>query len=147
VELAGTTVSWHAPPGAPANAGAPPGPGGAPAQLLRRIGQFVLLERLGAGGMGVVFAAFDDKLERKVAIKLVATQAGDDPAQARLLREAQAQGRLSHPNVVTIYEVDTLPEGGLFIAMELVKGQTRSVRSAPIEMRRICRPSSMLGVR
>jgi tetratricopeptide (TPR) repeat protein len=98
--------------------------GSAPAPLLRRVGQFVLLERLGAGGMGVVFAAFDEKLERKVAIKLVARQGGDDRAQARLLREAQAQGRLSHPNVVTVYEVGTLPEGGLFIAMELVKGQT-----------------------
>jgi len=98
--------------------------GGSPAPLLRRIGQFVLLERLGAGGMGVVFAAFDERLERKVAIKLVATQGGGERAQQRLLREAQAQARLSHPNVVTIYEVDTLPEGKLFIAMELVKGQT-----------------------
>jgi eukaryotic-like serine/threonine-protein kinase len=95
-----------------------------PASPLRRVAQFVLLERLGAGGMGVVFAAFDEKLERKVAIKLVATQGGEERAQARLLREAQAQGRLSHPNVVTVYEVGTLLEGGLFIAMELVKGQT-----------------------
>lgn len=95
-----------------------------PTSLLRRVAQFVLLERLGAGGMGVVFAAFDEKLERKVAIKLVATQGADERAQARLLREAQAQGRLSHPNVVTVYEVGTLPEGELFIAMELVKGPT-----------------------
>jgi tetratricopeptide (TPR) repeat protein len=77
--------------------------------------------------MGVVYAAFDDKLERKVAIKLVATDRGNDQAQQRLLREAQAQARLSHPNVVTIYEVGTLPEGGLFIAMELVKGETLRV--------------------
>jgi eukaryotic-like serine/threonine-protein kinase len=106
---------------------APPRPiaaGEATGPVLRRIEQFVLLERLGAGGMGVVYAAFDDKLERKVAIKLVATDRGDDQAQQRLLREAQAQARLSHPNVVTIYEVGTLPEGGLFIAMELVKGET-----------------------
>ncbi|HET9620153.1 MAG TPA: serine/threonine-protein kinase, partial [Kofleriaceae bacterium] len=88
------------------------------------MGSFVLLERLGSGGMGVVFAAFDEKLERKVAIKLVAAHGNDDHGRQRLLREAQAQARLSHPNVVTIYEVNTLPEGGLFIAMELVKGQT-----------------------
>ena len=84
----------------------------------------MLLDRIGAGGMGEVFAAFDDKLERKVAIKLVATQASDDRARQRLLREAQALARLSHPNVVTVYEVDALPDGGLFIAMELVKGET-----------------------
>jgi tetratricopeptide (TPR) repeat protein len=123
LELAGDTVSWD-----PATADTPATDGeaaaGSPAQLLRRVGQFVLLERLGAGGMGVVFAAFDERLERKVAIKLVATQSGGERAQQRLLREAQAQARLSHPNVVTIYEVDTLPEGKLFIAMELVKGQT-----------------------
>jgi eukaryotic-like serine/threonine-protein kinase len=108
------------PPGAP---GAAPA-GSSPASPLRRFGRFVLLERLGAGGMGVVYAAFDEKLERKVAIKFVAAHRGDERAHERLLREAQAQARLSHPNVVTIYEVGALPEGGLFIAMELVKGQT-----------------------
>src|SRR5215475_10643349 len=90
----------------------------------RRVEHFVLLERIGVGGMGEVYAAFDDRLERKVAIKLVATQRRDDRARQRLLREAQALARLSHPNVVTVYEVGTLPDGGLFIAMELVKGDT-----------------------
>jgi tetratricopeptide (TPR) repeat protein len=133
-DFVGETVSWHGQPGDPAPPLAAPGaapgtapgaaPGSPPAEPLQRVGQFVLLDRLGAGGMGVVFAAFDEKLERKVAIKLVATQGGDERAQQRLLREAQAQARLSHPNVVTIYEVDALPEGKLFIAMELVKGPT-----------------------
>ncbi len=104
--------------------------GGAP--LVRKVAQFVLLERLGVGGMGMVFAAFDEKLERKVAIKLVTAQGA--LAQERLLREAQAQARLSHPNVVTVYEVGTLPDGRLFIAMELVKGQT--LRSWQQERRR-----------
>jgi len=71
----------------------------------------------------VVYAAFDDKLERKVALKLVA-QRSDDRASHRPLREAQALARLSHPNVVTVYEVGALPDGGLFIAMELIKGHT-----------------------
>jgi len=127
LDLAGDTESWDpalAPqPGGRAHDGEATAAGSSPAPLLRRVGQFVLLERLGAGGMGVVYAAFDEQLERKVAIKLV-TQGGSERAQQRLLREAQAQGRLSHPNVVTVYEVGTLPEGGLFIAMELVKGQT-----------------------
>ena len=122
-DLDGSTVDHTPPDGAAApheaarlaRASGPP---------LRRVEQFVLLERIGAGGMGEVYAAFDDKLERKVAIKLVATHGGDDRARQRLLREAQALARLSHPNVVTVYEVGTLPDGGLFIAMELVKGKT-----------------------
>jgi tetratricopeptide (TPR) repeat protein len=109
-----------APPRDPAEAAAATR---APAEP-RRIGRFVLLELLGAGGMGMVYAAFDEKLERKVAIKLVATHRGDPRSHDRLLREAQAQARLSHPNVVTVYEVGAVPEGGLFIAMELVKGET-----------------------
>src|SRR5262249_15441535 len=89
-----------------------------------RVAHFVLLDRLGGGGMGVVYAAFDEQLERRVAIKLVATRSGDAQDRARLLHEAQAQARLTHPNVVTVYEVGTLPDGGLFIAMELVRGET-----------------------
>jgi tetratricopeptide (TPR) repeat protein len=121
MDFTGDTVSWN-----PAIDAEPSDTAAASTAmpLLRRIGQFVLLERLGSGGMGVVFAAFDEQLERKVAIKLVATQGGDERAQQRLLREAQAQARLSHPNVVTVYEVGTLLEGNLFIAMELVKGDT-----------------------
>jgi len=125
IDPEGGTVSWHPEPGeepSPRPATGYAAAGSAP--LVRRVAQFVLLERLGAGGMGMVFAAFDEQLERKVAIKLVGTQSGDERAQQRLLREAQAQARLSHPNVVTVYEVGTLPEGRLFIAMELVKGQT-----------------------
>ncbi len=123
VDPAAATVSWH---DGDFSSSSPSSGGDAALEgrLLRRVAQFVLLERLGGGGMGVVFSAFDEKLERKVAIKLVATQGSGDRAQERLLREAQAQARLSHPNVVTIYEVGTLPEGQLFIAMELVKGET-----------------------
>ncbi|TMQ20138.1 MAG: serine/threonine protein kinase, partial [Deltaproteobacteria bacterium] len=58
--------------------------------------------------MGEVFAALDDKLERKVAIKLVATRGHDERARQLVLREAQALARLNHPNVVTVYEVGTL---------------------------------------
>jgi tetratricopeptide (TPR) repeat protein len=129
VASAGGNAAQHAIPGGPAKDAAARARGGAGDAIatgspLRRIEQFVLLECIGAGGMGAVFAAFDDKLERKVAIKLVVTRGGDERARQRLLREAQALARLSHPNVVTVYEVGTLPDGELFIAMELVKGQT-----------------------
>ncbi len=89
----------------------------------RRLSHFVLLEQIGAGGMGVVFAAFDERLERKVAIKLVRPQ-GQASWQERLVREAQALARLSHPNVVSVHEVGELAEGGVFIAMEFIKGES-----------------------
>ncbi|HMG56718.1 MAG TPA: serine/threonine-protein kinase, partial [Kofleriaceae bacterium] len=121
---AANAAANHAEPDTVVDPPSRPSSRGSRAAPLRRIEQFVLLERIGVGGMGEVFAAFDDKLERKVAIKLVATRGSNDRARERLLREAQALARLSHPNVVTVYEVGTLPDGELFIAMELVKGQT-----------------------
>jgi eukaryotic-like serine/threonine-protein kinase len=94
-----------------------------------RIGRFVMLEVIGAGGMGVVVAAYDPQLDRRVAIKLLRTDvlsraAGDaGDGKARLQREAQAMARLTHPNVVAVYEVGDLGDG-LFIVMEHVKGTT-----------------------
>ncbi|MCA9708402.1 MAG: tetratricopeptide repeat protein [Myxococcales bacterium] len=88
----------------------------------RRIGHYQLLEVLGAGGMGVVHAAYDEHLRRKVALKLLRTQA--DPAlRSRLAREARAMARVTHPNVVRIYEIGE-HDGAAFIAMELVEGVT-----------------------
>src|SRR5687768_16561571 len=76
-------------------------------------------ERVGVGGMGVVYRACDSRLGRDVAIKLLL----DDTAegQRRMLREATAMARLSHPNVVTAYDVGTW-RGRVFLAMELVPG-------------------------
>lgn len=91
------------------------------------IGRFVLLDRLGAGAMGVVYAAYDPELNRKVALKLL-TRGGnepDDALRARLLREAQALARLTHPNVVAVHEVHTHARR-VWIAMEYVAGQTLS---------------------
>ena len=93
-----------------------PGPGAV-------IGHFVVRERLGAGGMGVVLAGVDPDLGRPVAIKLVRDGADHPAYRERLLREAQAMARLEHPNVVKVYEVGS-DRGRLFIAMELVHGQT-----------------------
>jgi len=96
-----------------------------------RIGRFAVAHRLGSGGMGVVYAGHDPELDRPVAIKLVrgAWLRGPEAA-ARLRREAQALARLSHPNVIVVYEVgehvDPADPLGtqVFIAMELVQGQT-----------------------
>ena len=88
-----------------------------------RIGRYIVLDVLGSGGMGVVVAAYDPTLDRKVAIKLIdARHRGDAGSRLRMEREAQAMARLSHPNVVTIYEVGE-HEGDLFLAMEFVKGR------------------------
>jgi tetratricopeptide (TPR) repeat protein len=90
------------------------------------VGRYVLGEELGAGAMGVVHAAFDPELGRRVALKLVRTSP-DDPAEAtraeRLVREARAMARLTHPNVVTVHDVGRAGDH-VFIAMELVVGQT-----------------------
>jgi tetratricopeptide (TPR) repeat protein/tRNA A-37 threonylcarbamoyl transferase component Bud32 len=86
------------------------------------IGRYAVLGRVGAGGMGIVYAAYDPELDRRVAIKLLHV---DDrgPRQARLLREAQAMARLAHPNVVTVHDVGTLDDA-IFVAMEFVEGGT-----------------------
>ena len=83
--------------------------------------RYVTLDRLGEGGMAVVYAAFDRALDRKVAVKVLKDQASAD-ADARLRREAQALARLKHPNVVTVYDVGRSAEGTLFVAMEFMEG-------------------------
>jgi serine/threonine protein kinase/tetratricopeptide (TPR) repeat protein len=85
------------------------------------IGRYVILERVGAGGMGVVYAAWDPKLDRKVALKLLHSNK-EDHGQ-RLQREAQAMARLTHPNVITVHDVGDIG-GRVFVAMEFVEGQT-----------------------
>jgi len=91
-----------------------------------RVGRYLVLSALGAGGMGVVFSAYDPQLDRKVALKLL--RAGitynTKDARTRLRREAQAIAQLSHPNVVAVYDVGTTEEDDLYIAMEFVEGDT-----------------------
>ena len=85
-----------------------------------RPGRYVLLGELGRGGMGVVHAAYDTTLDRKVALKLL-RDTGVAESHLRMLREARVLARLSHPNVVAIYEVGEVGEQ-VFVAMELVEG-------------------------
>ncbi|MCA9683873.1 MAG: serine/threonine protein kinase, partial [Myxococcales bacterium] len=89
----------------------------------RCVGRYVLLRRLGAGGMGVVWAAWDPDLDREVAIKLLHRGPVNDKARSRLLREAQALARITHPNIVSVYDVGIV-EQRVFVAMEYVRGQT-----------------------
>jgi serine/threonine protein kinase len=91
-----------------------------------RVGRYLVLSSLGAGGMGVVFAAYDPQLDRKVALKLLRANLGANAAEARtrLKREAQAIAQLNHPNVVGVYDVGTTNDGDVYIAMEFVEGDT-----------------------
>ena len=106
--------------GAPRSAAEGPARGSA-------LGRYLVVDRLGAGGMGVVYRAFDPDLDRSVALKLVAVGARGgsegEVERARLLREAQAMARLSHPNVIPVFDVGILDEA-VFVAMELVDGLT-----------------------
>ena len=87
-----------------------------------RVGRYVVAEQLGAGGMGQVYAADDPDLGRRVAIKVV-QRPGAGISDERLVREAKAMARLSHPNVVAVHDVGTVGERA-FIAMDLVVGDT-----------------------
>ena len=99
--------------------GAPREPGVGP-----RLGRFTILERIGAGNMGVVFTAYDDVLDRKIAVKVL--RGGGEGASLRLLREAQAMARVAHPNVVTVHEVGTSLDQ-VYVAMEFIRGTTLQV--------------------
>ena len=100
-----------------------PSPAGAPPKVGATLGRYKIERTLGEGGMGVVHAAFDPDLERRVALKVLRTDGGDDQARQRLLREARAMARLTHPNVVTVHEVGSA-NGRDYVAMELVDGET-----------------------
>ena len=104
------------------------GAASSPAPELERgatLGRYLVIERLGAGGMGVVYAAYDPELDRKVAVKLLRPESAGDPevGRARLIREAQAMAKLSHPNVVAVHDVGTFGDQ-IFVAMEFVPGHT-----------------------
>ncbi|MFL5343205.1 MAG: tetratricopeptide repeat protein [Hyalangium sp.] len=99
-------------------------------------GRYMVFEQLGQGGMGVVLAAYDTRLDRRVALKLLRTLESPEPTtsdgEARMVREAQAMARLNHPHVVAVYDAGPLEDGSLFIAMEYVEGQTlRQWREQP----------------
>src|SRR5262245_48380786 len=83
------------------------------------IGRYVIIDLLGKGGMGDVYAAYDPELDRRIALKLVRDVTGD--GRERLVAEAKTMARVSHPNVCAVYDAGSFDEG-VFIAMELVDG-------------------------
>ena len=92
-----------------------------------RIGHYEVVRKLGEGGMGVVYAARDSRLERTVAVKMMSSLAGDDTARKRFWREARAAASVNHPNVCQIHEIGE-DKGTLFIAMELLEGESLADR-------------------
>jgi tRNA A-37 threonylcarbamoyl transferase component Bud32/tetratricopeptide (TPR) repeat protein len=102
------------------------------------LGRYLVLERLGYGGMGTVYSAYDPELHRRVALKLVHSHLEDEELMRRLLREAQAMARLSHPNVVSVYDAGTW-QGRVFVAMELIDGTTlrRALSTQPRPWREV----------
>src|SRR5918992_1455429 len=92
-----------------------------------RVAHYVIERKLGEGGMGVVFAARDERLDRTVALKMMSSFSGDDTARRRFWREARAAASVNHPNVCQLYDIGE-HGGELFIAMELLEGQALSER-------------------
>ena len=100
------------------------------------ISHYKILEKIGQGGMGVVYKAEDTKLKRTVALKFLLPQALEtEEEKIRFVREAQAAAALDHPNISTIYEVDEA-EGKTFIAMAYIEGQTlkKKIKSGPLKL-------------
>ena len=105
-----------------------------PKELSGRIGKYEILRVLGRGAMGIVYVAHDTVLERDVALKLMASSIADDPSTIdRFTREAKAVAKMTHPNVVTVFDLGSHTDGSPFIAMELLRGQDlqRVMRTPP----------------
>jgi serine/threonine protein kinase len=108
--------------------------------------RYTLLERVARGGMGVIYAARDEKLDRRVALKVLDVEDRGGELARRLVREAQVLARLEHPGIVPIHDVGTLHDGRVFYTMKFIEGQRldkhlESVESVPDRLRlflRIC---------
>ncbi len=102
--------------------------------LSGRIGKYDIIKPLGKGAMGIVYLAHDTILERDVALKVMVAAIADDPElKTRFEREAKAVARMTHPNVVNVFDLGSHTDGSPFIAMELLKGMDlqKAVRTPP----------------
>jgi serine/threonine protein kinase len=112
----------------------PSAPSGPIKELSGRIGKYDILKPLGKGAMGIVYLAHDTILERDVALKVMVAAIADDPElKQRFEREAKAVARMTHPNVVNVFDLGSHTDGSPYIAMELLKGQDlqKAVRTPP----------------
>jgi len=90
-----------------------------------KLSHYTILEELGRGGMGIVYKARDERLERVVALKVLSSELADDPkARERFMKEARLASALQHPRICTIHEIDTTDDGQLFISMDYYEGET-----------------------
>lgn len=112
----------------------------------QQFGHYEILSRLGSGGMGVVYLARDIRLNRRVAIKLLADgRVADELARSRFRREAQALSRLNHPNIATIYDFDQ-QDGCDFLVMEYIEGRSlRDVGPNPLPAAEVVRLGTQLA--
>ncbi len=111
------------------------------------ISHYRITEKLGEGGMGVVYKAEDLRLQRPVALKLLAVNSlGNEEAKARFLREARAAAALQHPNICTVYEIDEA-DGRMFIAMAYLEGDelTERIQKGPLSVERLLDITMQVG--
>src|SRR6185295_15461471 len=93
------------------------------------IGRYAVTGTLGEGGMGVVYSAYDDRLGRPVAIKMIKAAVAEPAARDRLRREARSAASVNHPAICQLYEIGE-EQGELFLAMELLQGESLAARIA-----------------
>jgi WD40 repeat protein len=129
-KLKDSSVNFLLPPSDPADLG--------------RLEQFVVMRVLGRGGMGIVLEAFDSRLQRNVAIKVLDPElAGDETARQRFCREARAAASITHENVVAVHQVEKAADNGLpYLVMQLVAGETleqRLLREKELPIKEIVR--------
>jgi serine/threonine protein kinase len=101
------------------------------------VSHYTILERLGGGGMGVVYKAEDTRLKRIVALKFLPPELTRDPeAKQRFIHEAQAASSLDHTNICNIHEIDETPDGQIFIVMAFYDGETvkKKIDRGPLKL-------------
>src|SRR5687768_11374334 len=103
--------------------------------MLERIGRYRIVRKLGEGGMGVVYAAQDESLDRAVALKLIREDLKDEEARKRFRREAKAAASVNHPNICQLLDIGE-DSGALYLSMELLEGEPLSerIKKGPIPL-------------